>query len=105
MASYAAVKASVIDVVDDFTKKDVVANYAPAGAGNFSAKTKLISLAINDILLAGMTIRFNKALGKVCGAAWNDVGSFDLVKLTTIGQLIELACAKSGTKIPPTEPK
>ena len=58
MASYARVKVAVIDVVDDFTKKDVAANYKPLGSGAYSAKTKLASLSINETVLATMTIRF-----------------------------------------------
>ena len=98
------VKAAVIDVVDDFTKKDVATNYKPKGSSTFSAKTKLITLAINETMLAAMVIRFNKALRKVCGASWQDVGAFDLVTRTTIGQLIVVACAVSGTQVPPGEP-
>ena len=104
MASYSAVKVAVIDVVDDFTKKDVSANYKPKGTGTFNAKTKLISLAVNETMLAAMVIRFNKALGKVCGPSWRDVGAFDLVQKTTIGELIWLACAVSGTQVPAGEP-
>jgi|GEM_PF-6407024 len=105
MATYADVKACAIDVVDDFTEMDLAANYAPAGKANFSAKTKMTSLTINETTLAGMTIRFNKAMGKLCGDSWNKVGSFDMVKLTTVGQCIQLACAKSGTNLPVGEPK
>lgn len=105
MISYEQVKACVVDVVDDFTDKDVTANYAPAGQANFNAKTRLITLAINETMLASMTIRFNKALRQLCGVAWHDVGAFDLVKLTTIGQCIQLACAKGGVNVPIGEPK
>lgn len=104
MASYSAVKTAVIDVVDDFTKKDVVANYKPNGAATYSAKTRLITLAINETMLAAMVVRFNKAMGKVCGAGWKDVGVFDIVKQTTIGDLIWLACAASNTTVPAGEP-
>ncbi|MEY3296730.1 MAG: hypothetical protein RLZZ451_2778 [Pseudomonadota bacterium] len=104
MASYTKVKAAVIDVVDDFTKKDVVANYKPAGAATFSAKTKLATLAINETILASMAIRFNKSLSKVVGSGWTEVGAFDLVQKSTIGDLILLACAASGTKVPAGEP-
>jgi hypothetical protein len=104
VASYSTVKAAVIDVVDDFTRKDVAANYKPKGSGTFSAKTRLITLAINETMLAAMVIRFNKALRKVCGASWQDVGAFDLVTKTTIGQLIVFSCAVSGTHVPPGEP-
>lgn len=104
MATYSAVKAAVIEVVDDFTKKDVAANYKPKGSSTFSAKTRLITLAINETMLAAMVVRFNKSLGKLCGAAWHPVGAFDLVQKATIGELITLACAASGTQVPPGEP-
>ena len=104
MASYSAVKAAVVDVVDDFTKKDVAANYKPKGTGAFNAKTKLILLAINETMLAAMVIRFNKALRKVCGDSWQEVGAFDLVQKSTISELILLACAVSGTQVPAGEP-
>ena len=104
MASYVAVKSAVIDVVDDFTKKDVSANYKPKGSRTFSARTRLASLAINEATLAAMVIRFNKALRKVCGSSWSEVGAFDLVQKTTIGDLISLACAASGTQVPHGEP-
>jgi hypothetical protein len=104
MASYAAVKISVIDVVDDFTKKEVSANYSPNGSKAFSAKTRLATLAINETMLTSMVFRFNKSLKKTCGAKWKDVGAFDLVQKTTIGDLIMLACGASSTKVPPGEP-
>lgn len=104
MASYSAVKTAVIDVVDDFTRKDVVANYRPKGKSTYSAGTKLSTLAINETMLAAMALRFNKSLGKTCGASWGGVGAFDLVKAVTIGDLIWLACAVSGTKVPAGEP-
>jgi hypothetical protein len=104
MANYVKVKAAVIDVVDDFTRKDVVANYKPAGTAMFSAKTKLSTLAINETILASMVFRFNKSLRKVCGSNWTEVGAFTLVQKTTIGELISLACAASGTQIPSGEP-
>ena len=104
MASYSAVKTAVVDVVDDFTKKDVAANYKPKGSATYSAKTKLITLAINETMLAAMVVRFNKALRKVCGSGWKDVGAFDIVKQTTIGDLIWLACAASNTAVPAGEP-
>src|SRR5262245_2426254 len=104
MASYKTVKAAVIDVIDDFTKKDVAAHYSPRGQANFDAKTKLLTLAINDPVLAVMPIRFNKSLTKVSGITWKTVGSLDLVNKKTIGDLILLACGNSGTKVPPGEP-
>ncbi len=104
MASFSSIKSAVVDVVDDFTRKDVSVNYKPKGDGSFTAKTKLASLWINEPILATMPIRFNKVLSKVCGSAWNDVGTLDLVSATTIGSLITLACEKSGTKIPVGEP-
>ena len=104
MAGYAAVKAAVIDVIDDFTKKDVLANYKPKGQATYNAKTKLVSLAINETTLAAMETRFNKALSKVCGVGWKNVGAFDMVKQATIGDLIWLACAASNTRVPAGEP-
>jgi hypothetical protein len=104
MASYAKVKVAVIDVVDDFTKKDVAANYKPLGSGAYSAKTKLASLLINDTVLATMTIRYNKVLEAVCSPKWTNVGAVDLVQKGTIGDLILLACAKSNTTVPFGEP-
>lgn len=103
MANYSVLKDAVIDVIDDFTKKDVIANYKPLGNGTFSAKSKLIMLAINETMLAAMVIRYNKALSRVCGASWRDVGAFDLVQKSSIGDLILLACAASGTQVPPGE--
>jgi hypothetical protein len=104
MASYAKVKAAVIEIVDDFTRKDVVANYKPLGAATYSAKTKLASLNINETVLATMTIRYNKLLESICSPKWTNVGAFDLVQKTTVGDLILLACAKSGTLVPQGEP-
>jgi hypothetical protein len=103
-ASYAVVKAAVIDVVDDFTEKDVAANYAPKGVKQYSAKTKLASLGINGPMLAAMPVRFNKALSKVVGSGWTPVGTLDLVGQTTIGHLILLACAAGEIKVPYGEP-
>jgi len=104
MGSYAKVKAAVIDVVDDFTKKDVAANYKPLGTSTYSAKTKLASLSINETVLATMTIRFNKVLESVSSPMWTTVGAFDLVQKASIGDLILLACAKSKTTVPLGEP-
>lgn len=104
MSIYQEVKFAVVDVVDDFTKKEVTANYRPSGTAAYSSKTKLSTLGINEAILAVMVIRFNKSLRTVCGAGWRDVGAFDLVTKTTIGDLILLACAVSHTHLPDSEP-
>lgn len=101
--TYATVKAAVIELVDDFTKKDVVANYAPKGNKSYDASTKLITLYINEPVLAVMPIRFNKVMHPLC-PKWKDVGSLDLVDQETIGDLILLACGQCSTHVPAGEP-
>ncbi|KQT10948.1 hypothetical protein [Ramlibacter sp. Leaf400] len=104
-ATYAAIKRAVIDVVDDFASKDdVVDNYKPSGGKLYDAKTKLITLYINDPVLAMMPIRFNKALRKVAGSGWKNVGSLDLMKKKTIGDLIKLACSAAKVTVSAGEP-
>jgi hypothetical protein len=104
MATYISVKKAVIDLVDDFTEADVADNYVPQGKAIYNAKTKLVKLYITEPVLAIMPIRFNKAMKKVSGKSWTDVGSLDLVDKKTIGELILLACGNSGTKVPVGEP-
>ncbi|NUZ06743.1 hypothetical protein [Piscinibacter koreensis] len=105
MASFDALKAVVIDVIDDFTKHDVALNYDPKGSRSYNAKVKLAKLYINEPVLAVMPIRFNKAMRTLVGSKWRDVGSLDLVALATIGEVIALACAHSGIELPAGEPK
>jgi hypothetical protein len=86
-------------------RQAVVARAADPPAGQASASLRrLASLAINETVLATMTIRYNKALAVVCTPKWTHVGAVDLVQKSTIGDLILLACAKSNTTVPFGEP-
>lgn len=104
MASYSAVKRAAVDVVDDSTRLDVTANYAPSGSKKYNAKTKLEKIGVNEFSLAGMPLRLNKVMENLTQGAWITVGSIDTAGLTTIGDVILLACANSGTKVPFGEP-
>lgn len=106
MANYAEVKAAVIDLVDDFTKKDVANNYKPKGLSLYTAQTGLADLGINEPVLAVMYVRFNKVLSSphLCGSKWKPVGSLDLVEMESIGDLIKLACRQGGVAVSLGEP-
>ena len=101
--TYDQVKAAVIDVIDDFTKKDVTANYAPNGDKLYDAKTTLESLKINGPIRASMPHRFNKAIAPLC-KTWKNTGTLEMVGLKTIGDAITLACALGRVSIPKGEP-
>ena len=100
VATYAKVKAQVIDVVDDFSNDDVGSGYGTT----YTAKTKLTKLGLTTAVRSVMPRRFNKALRALVGVSWQPVGSIDLVSKATIGDLIELACGQSATPIPTGEP-
>lgn len=99
-ATYAAAKAAVIDVVDDFTPLDITAGYG----SKYNAKSKLEKIGLGDAVLAVMPPRFNKVMRKIVGATWNPVGPLDTVACATIGDLIELACGQGGLSVPAGEP-
>jgi hypothetical protein len=100
-ATYPDVKATVIDLIDDFSELDVVAGYGD----KYNAKTELASLGISAPVLAVMPPRFNKRLQSVVGPGWQNVGAIDLVAQKTIGDLVLLACGQSSTVVPDGEPK
>jgi hypothetical protein len=98
--NYTSAKGNAIDVVDDFTKLDVVANYG----GKFTAKTKLDSIGIPDVVRAVMPPRTNKVFRKLV-QPWVNVGTVELVQCSSIGDFIKLVCGKAGISIPMGEPK
>lgn len=101
MLTYAQLKLSVIDVVDDFAKKDDVR----AGYGSkYSAKTKLDKIGVTEPVRAVMPKRFNKVMRDLAGTAWRPVGSIDLVSMETIADMISIACGQSGVLLPQGEP-
>ena len=91
-ATYASVKKATIDVIDDFSKLDVSADYGT----KHSAKTKLEKLGLSQPVLAVMPPRFNKSLRAVTGSAWQPVGAIDLVALATIGGTSHTAACHSN---------
>jgi hypothetical protein len=98
--TYALVKKAAIEVIDDFSKLDVSAEYGT----KYNGKTKLEKLGLSGPVLAVMPPRFNKSLRAVTGSSWHPVGAIDLVALKTIGDAILLACGQSSTIVPEGEP-
>lgn len=101
MVTYTDIKDKVIDVIDDFAKKDDV----NAGYGSkYSAKTKLDKIGVTEPVRAVMPKRFNKVMRDLVGAAWKPIGSIDLVQRETIAEMITMACGQSGILLPQGEP-
>lgn len=102
MVTYAKLKRSVIDVIDDFAKKDDIGkNYG----SKYSAKTKLDTIGVTAPVRAVMPKRFNKVMRNLVGTAWRPVGSIDLVATDKISDMISIACGQSGVALPQGEPK
>jgi hypothetical protein len=104
--SYAKLKKLAVDVVDDFTKLDIVAGYFPSmgQTAKFNAKTKLDTIEITAPVRSVMPPRVNKVMAKEFGDDWSDVSAFETVKLSTIGDLIKLCAKHAQETIPAGEP-
>jgi hypothetical protein len=101
MVTYVELKAKVIEVLDDFAKKDeVIAGYGT----KYTAKSKLDELGITEPVRAVMPKRFNKDMRKLVGSAWKAVGPTILAEKETIGDIITLACGQSAVPLPQGEP-
>ena len=104
--SYGVLKKAAVDVVDDFSSKDIKAAYFPS-AGNmqkYSAKTKLESIELTAPVRSVMPPRVNKVFSKLYGKKWADVSAFETVKPKTIGDFIKLCAEHAGEKLPDGEP-
>ena len=101
MVMFAELKEAVIDVIDDFAKKDDV----KGGYGSkYSAKTKLDKIGVTEPVRAVMPKRFNKVMRELVGTTWKPIGSIDLVPKETIADMITIACGQSGVLLPQGEP-
>jgi|SRR3990172_8557544 len=101
MFTYADLKDKVVDVIDDFAKKDEV----KAGYGSkYTAKTKLDDIGVTEPVRAVMPKRFNKVMRDLVGATWQPVGPIDLVPKETIADMVSIACGQSGILLPQGEP-
>jgi hypothetical protein len=97
--SYAKAKKLAIDLVDDFSKLDVVQDYG----SKYKASTKFDKLGISAPVAASMPHRVNKVL-KANYHYTTNVGSLDMVGVGTIGDFILLFCDHAGEQIPVGEP-
>lgn len=97
--TYANAKNLAIDLVDDFTKGDVVKEYGK----KYKASTKFDKLGISPPVAASMPTRVNKVLTANYPAASN-IGSLDMVGVGTIGDFILLFCDHAGEPVPVGEP-
>jgi len=98
--SYAKVKDLVIDLIDDCSDFDIVAGYG----SKYSAKTKLTTLGISNMLKAFLCKPLNKRMRELVGNSWRRVGPADLAPIATIGKLIERTCGQGGIPLPAGEP-
>lgn len=96
---YSEAKAKAIDIVDDFSKLDITANYGT----RFNAKSTLDSVEVYSAIRAAMPHRTNKIFGDGV-KKWKNVGSVDCVRCTTIAAFIKLVCRNAGIDIPDGEP-
>lgn len=99
--TYPQIKRLAVDLIDDFSKFDIVASYGTT----FTAKTKLDDIEITAPIRAVMIVRVNKVISEKAGTAWRDVRPVDTVKCTTIGDFLKLLCRNAGVAILPGEPK
>ena len=72
--------------------------------GKYSAKTKLTTLGISNMLKAFMCKPLNKRMRELVGNTWQRVGPADLAPIASIGKLIERACGQAGVAMPAGEP-
>lgn len=101
MVTYKQLKTAAIDVIDDYSDFNVMANYG----GKYTAKTKLTTLGIGSALMAFMAKPLNKRMRDLMGEQWRGVGPADLQSINTIGKMIVLCCGQAGVAIEKGEPK
>lgn len=105
MADYVLLKGAVLRYIKAKTRTDVpdvVLNYGPGQ--KYNAKTSLGVFGLSPEVLSTRSRSFNNAMYVMVGGRWIDIGPFDLEPCNAIGDLINLACAMSGTVVPEGEP-
>ena len=98
--NYKKLKEAAINVIDDYSDFDVLANYG----GKYSAKTKLATLGIGTAMMGFICKPLNKRMRELLGAKWQRVGPADLHGINTIGKMIVLCCGQAGVPLPNGEP-
>jgi len=99
MMTYDAAKRMAVDLIDDFTPLHVMQEYGT----KYKASTKLSRLGISPPIAASMPPRVNKVLRARYPNAVN-IGSLDMVGVSTIGEFIILFCTHARERIPVGEP-
>ena len=101
MTTYLDIKMAVLDVIDDFAKRDDIQTFY---GSRYTSKTKLDSIGLTDPVRAIMPKRVNKVMRGLAGVKWKPLGSIDLVSTKTISELIVAVCGQAGVSPPSGEP-
>lgn len=97
---YDAVKRAALVAIDYVSEQDL----DPDQGRQPKASAKLTSLGIPNLMLGWLCKPLNKQLIKAGVGEFTLLEILDLQKLRTVGDVIKLACKRTGTKLPEGEP-